>query len=99
MMAEIKNMIQELRDMRELAELLSYIVDHVKMDGDGWKYVDANLGIMRKRVNGLVNELTDLVMTIDRVRSFIEHGNYNDAKASLIAIADSLSAITGDLSG
>jgi RNA:NAD 2'-phosphotransferase (TPT1/KptA family) len=99
MMAEIKNMIQELRDMRELAELLSYIVDHVKMDDDGWKYVDANLGIMRKRVNGLVNELTDLVMTIDRARSLIEHGNYNDAKASLIAIADSLSAITGDLSG
>jgi hypothetical protein len=90
-MAETKNMIQELRDLREHAELLSYIVDHVKMGDDEWKYVGANVEILRKRVNDLINELTDLVMTIDKAKYYIERGNYNDAKASLIAIADSLS--------
>ena len=96
MMAETKNMIQELRDLRECAELLSYIVNHVKMDDDGWKYVGANVEILRKRVNDLANELTDIVMAIDKAKSFIEHGNYNDAKTSLIAIADSLNAMVNE---
>jgi len=95
-------MIQELRNLREIAELLSnYVADNIKLTADEWKYVGINLEIMKMRVNDLINELTDLAMTIDKAKSFIERGNYNDARMSLIAIADSLSThkCPGDLSG
>jgi hypothetical protein len=92
----MKNVVQELRDLRKVAELLGYIVNHVQMTDAEWKYIGANVEILSKRVNDIITELTDFLADIDLTKSFIEHGNYNDAKTSLIAIADLLSAMTGD---
>ena len=78
---------QELRDLRKHVELLSYIVDHVKMGNDEWKYIGVNVAFLESRVNDLINELTNLMADIGLTRTFIEHGNYSEAKASLNAIA------------
>ena len=84
---------RELHDLRIHAELLRYIANNGKLTDQGWQYVGANVEIMRKRVNDLINELTNLMADLGLAKTYIEHGNYKDAKASLSAIADALSAM------
>jgi hypothetical protein len=90
--AKIMDVVKELRGVRRHAHCLAGIAEHVK-EIESWRYIGANVEILNKRIETIINELTKVQALLSQVETLIANGNYNDAKTSLIAIADALDAM------
>ena len=90
--AKIMNLVKELRDVRRHAHCLAGIAEHVK-EIESWRYIGANVEILNKQIETIINELMKVQAMLTQTKTLIANGNYNDAKASLIAIADILNAM------
>jgi len=90
--AKIMDLVKELRDVRRYAHCLAGIAEHVK-EIESWRYIGANVEILSKQIETIINELTKVQALLSQIETLIANGNYNDAKASLIAIADILNAM------
>ena len=90
--AKIMNLVKELRDVKRHAHLLAGVAGCVK-EVESWRYIGANVVILNKQIETIINELTKVQALLSQVETLIANGNYDDAKASLIAIADALNAM------